>query len=131
MIRPFKRWNGFCYLGVAAVGLAVDIALFLVGIKLGMLPVYAAAFAYSIAALTLGWLCSQAVFAHHSATLSQLRHRQKMMFLKASLFGLIVTMGTVLIGTTLGMTPLAAKALAIPLSFNLSFIFRRRMLLLA
>ena len=130
MIRPFKRWNGFCYLGAAGVSLALDVALYMLGIAHAMFPLLAAAFAYMAGALALGWLCQQGVFAHQTATLSQLRDRQKAMFVKASLIGLAVTCGAVLLGTSIGMTPLAAKALAIVLSFYASFLVRRRMLLI-
>lgn len=130
MIRPFKRWNGFCYLGAAGVGLALDIALYLFAISHMMPPIFAAAFAYGAGALALGWLCQQGVFAGQTSTVSQLRDRQKAIFLKASAIGLAVTCGTIMFGTAIGMSPLAAKALAIVLSFYASLLPRRRMLLI-
>lgn len=130
MIRPFKRWNGFCYLGAAGVGLALDIALYCVALAHMMLPVLAAAFAYAAGAVVTGWLCQHGVFAHQTATVSQLRDRQKAMFVKASAIGLIVTSATIMLGLGIGMGPLAAKALAIVLSFYASLLPRRQMLLI-
>lgn len=131
MIRPFTRWNGFCYLQAGLAGLAVDCALFLLALSAGMAGGIAAALGYLAGALAHGLLCNRGVFESPSATISQLRERQQMMFVVAAAIGLAVTIATVVALMAMGVAPLLAKASATLASFGASFLIRRKMLLAA
>lgn len=131
MIRPFRRWNGFCFLQAGLAGLALDVAIFLIALSAGIWPAPAAALGYAIGALAHGWLCNRNVFVEYTRTISQLRERQQRMFFSSALIGLGVTFITVAVLTSGSFTPLAAKAAAMVASFHASFLIRRRMLLVA
>lgn len=131
MIRPFTRWNGFCYLQAGLVGLAVDCALFLLALSGGFTPGISAALGYIAGASLHGLICNRGVFESPAATVSQLRGRQQYMFTLAAILGLGVTVGSVMALIAIGVAPLLAKLAAIVASFGASFLIRRRMLLAA
>ncbi len=131
MIRPFKRWNGFCFLQAGLAAFALDIAVFLLALAAGILAAPAAALSYAVGALLHGLLCNRTVFVEHTATISQLRARQQHMFFASALIGLAVTYAMVALLTGAGFSPLAARVIALVASFHASFLIRRRMLLVA
>ena len=131
MIRPFTRWNGFCYLQAGLIGVALDCVLFLLAFTAGLMPAAAAGLAYMTGALAHGLLCNRGVFVDSTATVSQLRGRQQQMFILAVIVGLVATIATVTPLIAIGVAPLLAKATAMVASFGASFLIRRKMLLAA
>lgn len=131
MIRPFTRWNGFCFLQVGLVALLVDCSLFLLTLSAGWSPLLAAAFGYAAGALVHYALCNKAVFADLTATVSQLRDRQQMMFAIAAIVGLAVTLATIPPLIAMDMAPVLAKLLGAITSFGTTLLIRCRMLLVA
>lgn len=131
MIRPYMRWNGFCFLQAGLVGLVVDFAIFMIMISAGLLAVPAAALGYFVGALAHGALCNRIVFADYTATLTQLRERQQMLFLLSATLGLVATVTTTATLNAMGFTPVATKLAAMLASCGVAILIRRKMLLVA
>ncbi|MCW2386111.1 MULTISPECIES: GtrA family protein [unclassified Sphingobium] len=119
---------GHTYLryGLASlVALAGDVGLFMAGLHLGMAPAAAAAFGY-MAGILMHWLISsRLVFAQGVAASGADRVRQKALFVGSALIGLALTTGIVALGAMLGIMPLLAKALAVAVSFQATYMLRK------
>ena len=59
------------------------------------------------------------------------RTRQKALFFVSALVGLAVTMAIVGMGTIAGIWPLATKAIAVVVSFQITYILRKRIVFAA
>ena len=117
----------FRYIAASAGALGLDMALFMAALALGAPAVAAAAIGYS-AGIGAHWmLSSRAVFIGSLAERGSPRMRQQALFLGSALAGLATTMAVVGLGTLLGADPRLAKLAAIAISFQLTYILRRRL----
>ncbi|QIK78523.1 GtrA family protein [Sphingomonas piscis] len=121
------RFTYVRYLLASTVALAVDSALFLVGLQLGASPLSAAAGGYAAGLLVHWFLSSRAVFSRGLAPGGAERRQQQVLFLASALVGLAVTMLIVGGGAALGLDPRIAKIGAIASSFQLTYMLRKRL----
>jgi putative flippase GtrA len=114
------------YIVASAGALGLDMALFMGALALGVGPVVAAALGYA-AGIGAHWLLSsRAVFVGRMADKGKARRQQQALFIASGLAGLAVTMAIVGLGTLLGADPRLAKIGAIIVSFQLTYILRRK-----
>jgi putative flippase GtrA len=116
----------FRYIVASAGALGLDMALFVAALALGASPVIAAAAGYG-AGIGAHWLLSsRAVFTGSLAEKGKARRQQQALFLASALVGLAMTMGIVGIGSLLVADPRLAKLAAIAVSFQATYILRRK-----
>ncbi len=114
------------YLVASAGALGLDMALFVAALALGAGPVAAAAAGYA-AGIGAHWLLSsRAVFTGALAEKGKARRQQQALFLASALVGLALTTGIVGAGSLLGADPRLAKLAAIAISFQATYILRRK-----
>ncbi len=114
------------YIVASAGALGLDMALFVAALTLGASPVIAAAAGYG-AGIGAHWLLSsRAVFTGRLAEKGKARRQQQALFLASALVGLAITMAIVGIGSLLGADPRLAKLAAIAVSFQTTYILRRK-----
>lgn len=124
-LLAFHRWTYVRYLGASVVALMVDIGLF--RLLLGWwTPALAAAGGYILGILVHWLISSRVVFANQAATVGRLRHKQKALFLASALAGLALTVGIVGVGVLSGLDPSLAKGIAIIVSFQATYLLRKR-----
>ena len=112
---------------VASVGaLGVDMALFLAAMTLGLQPTLAAGLGYCAGIVAHWLLSSRAVFVGQVAARGAGRRQQQALFLTSALLGLGVTMAIVAAGHALALDPRLAKIAAIGVSFQITYLLRRR-----
>lgn len=113
------------YVGASVVSLGVDSAIFMAALSLGTRPALAAATGY-IAGIVCHWaISSRFVFAEQMATTAAGRQQQAL-FVLSALVGLGITTGIVGMGSHLGLDPRIAKGVAIVVSFQATYILRKR-----
>ena len=113
------------YLGVSAIALAADLACFWLLLTGGTTAAAASAVSYSVGILVHWAISSRAVFIGRLAVRGVARGRQQALFLISALAGLGLTIGIVGFGPLLGLAPLVAKAVAIAVSFQATYLLRR------
>lgn len=114
------------YVAASAVSLGVDFTLFMAVLSLGMAPALAAAFGY-MAGVACHWLLSsRAVFVGRIAEAGASRRQQQAMFVLSALVGLGLTTAIVGIGSRYGLDPRIAKIIAILVSFQATYVFRKK-----
>ncbi len=113
------------YLAASAVALAVDMASFLILLRLGVAATPAATSGYSLGIAAHWLLSSRAVFSAGVAARGPERTRQKVLFVASALLGLGLTTLIVSIGTGIGLDPRLAKLAAIGLSFTVTWLLRK------
>ena len=120
--------NTFVRYGLASGGaLGVDMGLFMAALALGAVPVAAAGLGYG-AGIVAHWLMSsRAVFIGHLAERGAARRQQQALFLGSALAGLAITMAIVGLGDQLGVDPRLAKIVAIGISFQVTYLLRRKL----
>ena len=93
----------------------------------GMQPVFASVIGY-VTGIAVHWtITSRAVFADETAARgTAARHKQKVLFAGSALAGLALTTAIVGGGAHLGLDPRVAKLIAIIVSFQTTYILRRR-----
>lgn len=112
---------------LASVGaLAVDVGSFLAFMALGVAAAPASAMGYSLGILAHWLLSSRAVFHESVASGGMARTRQKALFVISALIGLGLTTAIVGLGVWAGSDPRAAKAVAIVISFTVTWLIRSR-----
>ena len=126
MPRALLRGTYPRYIAASAAALGVDFALFLAALGTGMPAMLASGLGYSAGILAHWRLSSRAVFASRVADRGAGRRRQQALFLASALAGLAITMAVVGIGARLGLDPRAAKLAAIAISFQATYLLRRR-----
>ena len=114
------------YVVASAGALGVDMALFLAAMALGMTPTLASGLGYCSGILAHWLLSSRAVFTGALAQRGTARRQQQALFLTSAFVGLGVTMGIVGIGHALALDPRLAKIAAIGISFQITYLLRRR-----
>ena len=108
------------------VALTVDMGVFSVLIFLLAPAVAASAVAYSIG-IAIHWLLtSRTVFTDRVAADGTDRTRQKALFVASAMVGLTLTAAIVGAGDAVGVYPLAAKLVAIVVSFSATWLLRSR-----
>lgn len=114
------------YIGASVASLGVDFAIFMAALSLGLPPALAAAGGY-IAGIACHWLISsRLVFAGQVAAGGAARRNQQGLFLLSALVGLGITTAIVGLGSRLGLDPRIAKGLAIVVSFQATYMLRKK-----
>jgi putative flippase GtrA len=114
------------YLVASAGALGLDMAIFMAALALGAGPMAAAAAGYA-AGIGAHWLLSsRAVFTGSLAEKGKARRQQQALFFASALVGLVLTTGIVGIGSLLGADPRLAKMVAIAVSFQATYVLRRK-----
>jgi len=112
---------------LASVGaLAVDVGSFLALLSLGIMAAPASAAGYSLGIAAHWLMSSRAVFQDSVASGGMARTRQKALFVISALIGLALTTAIVGFGDWSGIDPRAAKAVAIVVSFLVTWLLRSR-----
>lgn len=114
------------YVAVSATALAIDMALFLVLIGGGTPPTAASVLGYSTGIAAHWVLSSRAVFAARTAKRGPARHRQKVLFLLSAIAGLAITAAIVALGSYSGLEAWLAKLVAIAVSFQTTWLIRKK-----
>ncbi len=114
------------YIGASLFSLALDFSTFIAALSLGIVPALAAATGY-IAGIAGHWaISSRFVFASQVARGAAGRRQQQALFLLSALVGLGITTGIVGIATRYGLDPRLAKVVAIIISFQSTYVLRRK-----
>ncbi len=114
------------YVGASVASLALDFGVFMAALSTGVPPAIAAATGY-IAGILCHWaISSRFVFAAQLAASSVGRRQQQALFLLSALVGLGITTGVVGITVRYGLDPRLAKAAAIVVSFQATYVLRRK-----
>lgn len=113
------------YIAASVVALAIDWGLYVLLLTVAT-PALAAAGGYSLGILVHWLISSRLVFADQTAVERALRNRQKGLFIASALAGLAITVGIVGVGDTAGLDPLLAKAIATVISFQTTYVLRKR-----
>lgn len=114
------------YIGASVISLGLDFGVFMATLSLGVPPAIAAATGY-IAGIFCHWaISSRVVFAAQLAASSVGRRQQQILFLLSALVGLGITTGVVGIAVRYGVDPRLAKAAAIVVSFQATYVLRRK-----
>ena len=115
------------YIGASVVSLAVDFGVFMTALALGMPPALAAATGY-VSGIASHWaISSRLVFAGQVASSAAGRRQQQLLFILSALVGLGITTGIVGIGSRYGLDPRIAKAVAVAVSFQATYVLRRKL----
>jgi putative flippase GtrA len=114
------------YVGASVAALGVDFATFMMALSLGMPPALAAATGY-MAGVVCHWLISsRLVFVGQVAVDNAGRRQQQALFFLSALVGLGITTGIVGIGSRYGLDPRLAKGMAIVVSFQATYVLRKK-----
>ncbi len=113
------------YGAASVVALGSDVGLLLLFLKLGFSPAAASALGYGIG-IGVHWLISsRLVFPDGAAPRGPERNRQKGLFVGSALVGLAITTAIVTIGSFIGLLPIAAKLVAVIVSFQTTYMLRK------
>lgn len=116
----------FRYVAASGVALCVDFALFMGGLSLHVLPAVAAAVGY-LGGLVCHWLIStRFVFADRVAATGPQRWQQQALFAGSAFVGLALTMAIVGSFAAYGLDPRLGKVAAIAVSFQATYMLRRK-----
>lgn len=116
----------FRYVGASAVSLGIDFGLFLASLSLGVRPAIAAATGY-LAGVVCHWMISsRAVFVGHVAETGAGRWQQQALFFGSAVVGLGITTAIVGLGSHYGLDPRLAKIAAIGVSFQATYLLRKK-----
>lgn len=114
------------YVGASVAALGVDFAVFMAAMAMGMSPALAAACGY-MAGIICHWMIStRVVFVGQVAEDVPGRRHQQALFFLSALVGLGITTGIVGLGTRYGLDPRLAKGVAIVVSFQATYVLRKR-----
>lgn len=114
------------YILSSAGALAVDMSVFMALFHLGLFPAAASALGYTAGILAHWLLSSRAVFTDTVAANGRERDRQKALFLGSAFAGLALTITIVWTGDMLGIDPRLAKLAAIAISFQATYLMRKK-----
>ena len=114
------------YVGASAVSLGVDFAVFMFALSLGVPPAFAAACGYIVGIFSHWLISSRMVFVGQVAEDAASRRHQQALFVLSALVGLGITTGIVGIGSYYGLDPRVAKAVAIIVSFQATYLIRKK-----
>ena len=120
-VPPYLR-----YVAVSAVALGIDMGLFLLLIAGGTVAAWASGASYLTGMVAHWLLSSRLVFAAYLAQPGSARGTQQGLFFASALAGLVLTMAIVGIGDASGFDPRLAKLTAVAVSFNATYLMRRK-----
>ncbi len=120
-VPPYVR-----YIVVSGAALAVDMAVFLLLIAIGTVPVIASGVSYLTGMVAHWFLSSRLVFGAYLAQPGAGRGKQQGLFFASAIAGLSITMAIVGLGDWLGLDPRLAKLFAVAVSFNATYLMRRK-----
>jgi putative flippase GtrA len=127
MLSAALRHTYFRYILASGGALCVDLGLFIAALAFGLLPAVAAGLGYCAGILAHWVMSSRAVFVGRLADRGWARRQQQGLFLGSALVGLALTMAIVGVGHRLGLDPRVAKLVAIGVSFQVTYLLRRRL----
>ena len=114
------------YIGASLAALGVDFAIFMTALSLGVPPALAAALGY-MAGIACHWLISSRfVFMAQVASDGTARRNQQGLFVLSALVGLGITTAIVGLGSRFGLDPRIAKGAAIVVSFQATYVLRKK-----
>jgi putative flippase GtrA len=114
------------YIGASVASLGVDFAIFMAALSLGVAPALAAACGY-VAGIACHWLISSRfVFIGQVAVDAAARRSQQALFLLSALVGLGITTAIVGLASRFGLDPRIAKGIAIVVSFQATYVLRKK-----
>lgn len=114
------------YIAASAASLGVDFAIFMTALSAGVPPGLAAGTGYA-AGILCHWLIStRAVFVGRVAESGTGRWQQQALFVGSALAGLAMTMSIVGLGSRYGLDPRLAKVVAIAVSFQVTYVLRKK-----
>lgn len=120
----WQRFTITRYLAASIVALAFDVALFSTLVALGIDPTAASALGYC-AGIIVHWMMSaNIVFAGNIRDGTAL-HIQRALFAGSALVGLAITVATVEISGRIGVHAIAAKGIAVGVSFVAVYAMRK------
>ena len=114
------------YIGASVVSLGVDFAVFMATMSLGLAPALAAACGYAAGVFCHWLISSKMVFVSQVAAVGAARRQQQALFVLSALVGLGITTGIVGLGTRYGLDPRVAKGIAIVVSFQATYVIRKK-----
>jgi putative flippase GtrA len=114
------------YVAASAASLGVDFAIFMLALSAGIPPALAAACGYMVGIVCHWLLSSRMVFVGQVAEDSTTRRNQQALFVLSALVGLGITTGIVGLGSRYGLDPRIAKGIAIVVSFQATYVLRKK-----
>ena len=115
------------YIVASAGALGLDLCLFMAALAAGVPAVAASGLGYG-AGIAAHWLLSsRAVFVGSLADPGRARVQQQLLFVATAIAGLLTTMAIVAAGGMIGADPRLSKLAAIAVSFQLTYLLRRRL----
>lgn len=127
ILLPMPRnWIYLRYVISSVGALAVDMGLFIMMLHFSFPPVAASALGY-LGGVAAHWLLSsRAVFANAVAREGEGRRRQKLLFILSALAGLAITTAIIGAAGPMGIDPRMAKLVAIIVSFQTTYLIRKK-----
>jgi putative flippase GtrA len=114
------------YIAASAASLGVDFGMFMAALSAGVPPALAAALGYC-GGIVCHWIIStRTVFVGRVADAGPGRRQQQALFALSALIGLGVTTVIVGLGSRQGLDPRLAKGIAMVVSFQATYLLRRR-----
>ena len=124
--RPLRATYYLRYVLASAISLSADMLVFVMATSLGVAAVPAAVLGY-VCGLVVHWvMSSRFVFPWTVQAGWDERVRKQFLFVISALAGLGITTGVIHWGTHWGFDPLVAKIAAICLSFQATYLIRKR-----
>lgn len=114
------------YVAASAVSLGVDFAVFMLAMSAGVPPALAAACGYMVGIVCHWLVSSRMVFVGQVAQDAVNRRHQQALFVLSALVGLGITTGIVGLGSRYGLDPRIAKGFAIVVSFQATYVLRKK-----
>jgi putative flippase GtrA len=114
------------YIGASAASVGVDFGMFLGALSVDVPPVLAAATGYCAGIVCHWMISSRAVFIGRVAGTAAGRRQQQALFALSALLGLGLTTIIVGYGSREGFDPRIAKAIAMIVSFQATYVLRRK-----
>jgi putative flippase GtrA len=120
----WQRFTITRYLAASIVALAFDVAIFSSLVAVTVAPTWASAIGYC-AGIVIHWFVSANFVFTGKAREGSALQWQRVLFAGSALLGLAITVGTVSLLTEIGMHAVAAKAVAVGLSFVAVYAARK------
>lgn len=114
------------YIAASAAALVVDFSIFMATITIGLPSALAAACGYASGIFCHWLLSSRRVFVGRVADAGSDRRQQQALFVGSALVGLAITTAIVGLGSRYGFDPRVAKLLAIAVSFQVTYVLRKK-----
>ena len=114
------------YVGASAISLGVDFTIFMLALKIGVPPAAAAACGYMVGIFCHWLVSSRFVFIAHVAKDARAHRQQQLLFVLSALGGLGITTAIVGLGSWCHVDPRIAKAVAIVVSFQATYLLRKK-----